>query len=194
MSIQELIRDYEFSPNVRNEMFIAYDENPKGFERVATRATNANNPPAALTSMIRQGAHLKDAERSKGTKPAADTLNDLATIAAHAYRARITKYPPIDERGWTHDDAIAYGVWVASTWSNRVAQDDIERAMRILINKPWDVESDPALGTGCPPELLARIQRGISRIGIVEAKPVAAPPAADTLAQRLLDTLGEKAA
>lgn len=190
MTIQELLAAFDLSPNQRTEMYVAYDENPKGFERVAKRAAEMNNPPAALTSMIRKGAHLKAEEQASKGKPASDTLDDLAAIAVRAYRARIAKYPPVDERGWTDDDAITYGVFVASTWSNRAAQDDIERAMRILIGKPWTKDQDPLLGTGCPPELLERIKRGITRIGVIE-KP--APTPEPDLVARLRKALEEAA-
>jgi hypothetical protein len=187
MTIQELIREHEFTSSQRIEALAAYDESPAGFERICRKAGNANNPTAALIAMLRQGQHLKSEERDKG-KPPADTLDDLAGIAITSYRARIAKYPPIDERGWTDDDAIVYGVWVASTWNNRYSQDDIERAMRIRIGKPWDAESDPALGTGCPPELLEHILRQTGRIG---AMPKDEPDL--TLAERLLATIKDAA-
>lgn len=190
MTADSLLADFDLTSTQRYEMIEAFDESPDGFARLVRRAESANNPAAALISMVRKGQHLHQEQTGKGTKPEATTLDDLVSICLRSYNARIAKYPPIDERGWTDDDAIVYAVWVASTWNSRISQDDIERAFRVRIGKPWTSDQDPALGTGCPPELLANVLRKLSRIGVIEvAEPEPATTASD-LAQRLLATLG----
>lgn len=195
MTVQELIRDYDFTANVRNEMFIAYDENPEGFERLCLRVAKLKNPPAALTSMVRSGQHMKDDQHPGGGRPTSDTLDDVVAIALTAYNARVAKYPLINERGWTQDDAIIYAVDVAHTWATRIAPDDIERALRIRLGCPWTSETDTALGTGCPPELRDRILTKLRGFGDMpdEKKEPTLKIDANELAQRLLAELGEAA-
>lgn len=95
MSVHELIAGMDLSAPQRDEMFIAYDEDPQGFKRIAKKATGANNPPAALIAMIRKGQHTHQPETGKGTKPQAATLDDITTISIRAYNTRTAKYPPI---------------------------------------------------------------------------------------------------
>lgn len=193
MTIDELIADLDLTSTQRYEMIEAFEESPDGFARIVKKADGANNRAAALISMVRKGEHTKIVQTGKGTKPEATTLDDLVSICLRSYNARIAKYPPNDERGWTDDDAIVYAVWVASTWNSRISQDDIERAFRVRIGKPWTSDQDPALGTGCPPELLANVLTKLSRIGVIvveERKPPEPATTASDLAQRLLATLG----
>lgn len=99
--------------------------------------------------------------------------------------------------GWTDDDAISYAVWVASTWSNeRWSQDDTERTLRTRTGKPWDANSDPTLGTGCPPELRNEILTKLRGFGDMPAdKPEPTLKVdANELATRLLAALEGKEA
>lgn len=197
MTIEEQLREFDLTSSQRYEILAAHQESPDGLERVIKKASGANNPTAALISLVRKGVHNEDKNPSKGSKPPADTLDDIAAIAVRSYNARVAKYPPVDERGWTLDDAISYAVWVASTWSNeRWSQDDIERAMRIRIGKPWTSDQDPALGTGCPPELKERILLKLRGFGDMpsEKPDPKLKIDANELAARLLATLEEEAA
>lgn len=191
VTIHDLISGRDFTSDQRNELFIAYDENPQGLERIAKRSLGANNPDAALIAMVRKGQHLKaEGAAARPDKPPADTLEDVVQIALSSYNARTAKYPPIEERGWTQDDAIVYAVDVAATWNTRLDVNDIERGLRKILGCAWDSEGDPALGTGCPPDLLAEILANLGRVGTM---PEPTPPAVDDLAARLLATLGKAA-
>ena len=180
MTIEELIKDMDFSSNQRNEMFIAYDENRAGFERIAKRAAGANNPPAALIAMVRKKHHLKDEPADNSAKPAHDTLEDIVAIGVRSYNARVGKYP--DQRG---SAGVYYAAWVAGTWNGRYSTDQIAGALmkRLALEDAPDPTPTP-----CPPELLARMQRQAGRIGVMP-KDEPSP----TLAERLL-AMVEKAA
>jgi hypothetical protein len=143
----------------------AFLENPDGFERVIDRTATANSPAGAFLNAIRRGDH-KNVRSIRPTrkKPTRD-LDTIAEIGVAAYHARTATYPPIDEPGWTNDDAISYAVEVASHRNSHLLPDDIERQVRYRIGHPWTAESDPTLGTGCPPELLRNLVAKASTIG-----------------------------
>lgn len=177
MTIEELLREFALTSNQRDEMLIAYDENASGFERVCRKALNANNPPAALVGMIRKDEHTKN-KASKGSEPEVVDLEDCVGIALRLYNARLAKYPPTDERGWTRDDAIIYAVDTAQYRHAKFDSADIERRLRVILGCPWDENSNPALGTGCPPEMPDEKPEPTLKVD------------ANELAQRLLATIG----
>lgn len=215
MTIEELLRPFDLSPRQRNEMFIAYDESPKGFERVCRKAAGLTNPPAALTAMIRSGQHQK-IETTIDVVVEAYDLEGVVNDALRLYNARTTKYPPSDDPGWTEADAIIYAADTARQNHSRFSVEDIERGLRIRLGRPWTADQDPALHKpgGSPPELLENILNKVGRIGAMpnnksEAQilaerlrlkgasnapdPVTTKPKVNTtdLAKRLLATLNE---
>lgn len=209
MTVEELIGDRNLTPNQTHEMRQAYYENPEGFERICKSTQRANNPAAALLSVIRKGKH-----RAEDAVAAPVDLDEVVALAVRSYNARVAKYPPIDEAGWREEDAITYAVDTVQRQHSRYGSDDLERALRIRIGRPWSVSQDPALHApgGSPPELLDNILRKVGRIGAMpdskseaqmlaerlKAKGLVEPDRPDPtppqdLVQRLLATLGAPA-
>lgn len=172
MTADDLIANLDLTSTQRYEMIEAFEESPDGFARLVRKSATANNPQAALISMVRKGQHTRTLGVVKGSKPEATTLDDVVDIAIRSYNARKAKYPD-----FPGDDAIGYATWVASTWNSRLSPDAIERGLRRRIGKAWTAESDPAERE--------RVLRAVPPM----REPERAPTRSD-LAQRLLATLG----
>lgn len=162
MTIHELTEGLGLTFAQQNEVELAYEVDPAGVERLVKKARNANNPPAALISMVRKMSLVVDVI----AEPAFD-LDGATNDCLRIYNARVAKYPPTSERGWTDDDAIVYAIDCVRSSNSRFEAIDLERSLRIRIGKPWNADQDPALKApgGAPPNLLHNILTKVGKIG-----------------------------
>lgn len=164
MTIQELLGP-EVIANLRDhqllEVSLAYETDPQAITRIWRNAQTANNPVAVLISKVRKVGTEVDVVVE------AYDLDGVVNDALRLYNARTSKYPPTDEPGWTEADAITYAVDTTRQHHSRFAADDVERALRIRIGRPWSANQDPAQHApgGSPPELLENILNKVGRIG-----------------------------
>jgi hypothetical protein len=164
MTIQELLGPEviaDLKDHQLRELVEAHEQNPDAVSKIWRNAQTANNPIAVLISSVRKLSTEVDVVVE------AYDLDGVVNDALRLYNTRTNKYPPTDQPGWTEADAIIYAVDTAQLKHSRFHSNEIERALRIRIGRPWTADQDPDLHKpgGSPPELLENILNKVGRIG-----------------------------